>query len=349
MSGLEAAVTVRRGDFELDLRLDVAAGETVAVVGPNGAGKTTLLGVLAGLIPLDAGCVALDGDVLEDTARFVEPEHRPIGVVFQDYLLFDHLSAADNVAFGLRCQGVKRAEARQRATDWLTHVGLADHADAGPRELSGGQSQRVALARAMVLAPRLLLLDEPLAALDATTRANTRRDLRRLLGDFGGVAVVVTHDPVEAAALGDRLVVVEDGRIVQSGTLAEISAHPRSPYVADLVGVNLVHGRARGDQIDLGAGATLTAPSPVDGDVVAVIHPRAVVLHGHRPEGSPRNVWQGTVVTVDREVDRVRVGIGGPIPIVAEITNRAIEELGFRPGTDVWVSVKASEVSVFGA
>ena len=349
-SGLSARVSVRRGELDLDVALDIPEGETVAVVGPNGAGKSTLLGVLAGLVPLDAGSITLDDVVLEDVdgGRFVEPEQRPIAVVFQDYLLFEHLSAVENVAFGLRCRGVTRSEARERAGSWLERVGLGAHADVRPRELSGGQAQRVALARALILEPRLLLLDEPLSALDATTRAATRRDLRRLLADFDGVAIVVTHDPVEAAALGDRLVVIEEGRVVQSGRPAEISAHPRSRYVADLVGVNLLHGRGSGDRVDLAAGsATLTVADPVEGDVVAVIHPRAVVLHERAPEGSPRNVWQGVVLTVDREVDRVRVQVGGPIPIVAEITNRALDDLGLAEGTPVWVSVKASEVTVF--
>jgi molybdate transport system ATP-binding protein len=350
-AGLSARVEVRRGGFDLDVDLQVAAGETIAVLGPNGAGKTTLLDAIAGLLPLDAGTVELDGVVLEDAAdgRFVEPEQRPIGVVFQDYLLFDHLSAVENVAFGLRCRGVKRTEARRRAADALTSLGLAEQLDARPRRLSGGQAQRVALARALILGPRLLLLDEPLSALDATTRAATRRDLRRSLGEFDGVAIVVTHDPVEAAALADRLVVLEQGRVVQSGTPTEISAHPRSPYVADLVGVNLLNGRGRGDQVDVAGGATLTVARPVEGHVVAVVHPRAVVLHERAPEGSPRNVWQGTVVAVDREVDRVRVQVGGPMPIVAEITNRALDELGLREGAPVWVSVKASEVTVFAA
>jgi molybdate transport system ATP-binding protein len=348
-TGLSAVVSIRRGELVLDVALHVPAGDTVAVLGPNGAGKTTLLDAIAGLLPLDAGTVTLDGAVLEDAAEgcFVEPEQRRSGVVFQDYLLFDHLTAVENVAFGLRCRGVPRAEARRRAAAWLARLGLADHATARPRQLSGGQAQRVALARALIVEPRLLLLDEPLSALDATTRAATRRDLRRLLAEFDGVAVVVTHDPVEAAALADRLVVLERGRVVQSGSPTEISAHPRSRYVADLVGVNLLHGRGRGDQVDIAGGAVLTVAQPVDGYVVAVIHPRAVVLHERPPEGSPRNVWQGAVVAVDREVDRVRVQVGGPVPIVAEITNRALDDLGLVDGTPVWVSVKASEVAVF--
>ncbi len=349
--GLVALAAIQRGAFTLDVDLRVERGETVAILGPNGAGKTTLLAAIAGLIPLDAGELSLDHEVLDDPGRgtFVVPERRSIGVVFQDYLLFEHLDATDNVAFGLRCRGVRRAEARREATAWLTRFGLADHVSAHPSQLSGGQAQRVALARALILRPRLLLLDEPLSALDASTRADTRRDLKRALQDFDGVALVVTHDPVDAAALGDRLVVVEHGRVVQEGTATEISARPRSRYVADLVGVNLFEGRARGHEITLSAGATLAIADVREGDVVAVIHPRAVVLHERPPHGSSRNVWAGTVLAVDQEVDRVRVQIGGPVPIVAEITTGALTELGLVAGSSVWVSIKASEISVFPA
>ena len=350
-TGLSVDISLRLGSLDLGVRLDVAAGATIAVLGPNGAGKTTLLGGIAGLVAFDAGTVILDGDVLEDTETgvFVEPERRPIGVVFQDYLLFPHLSAIENVAFGMRCRGVRRAEARGRAHAWLDRMGLADYTDARPAQLSGGQAQRVALARALTTEPRLLLLDEPLSALDATTRVGTRRDLLRHLADYDGVRVVVTHDPLEAAALADRLVVLEAGRVVQAGTLAEISAHPRSRYVADLVGVNLLSGRGRQDRVAVGPDAWLTVATPVEGDVLAVIHPRAVTLHREAPHGSPRNVWQGHITAIDRETDRVRVQVAGPLPIVAEITHRAVDDLGLTDGDPVWVSVKATEITVFPA
>jgi len=210
---LEARVGLRLGRLDLEVELAVGTGELVVLLGPNGAGKTTLLRALAGLVPLDRGRVVLDGAVLEDTAAgaWVPTERRPVGFVFQDYLLFPHLSALENVAFGLRARGLARAEARRRAAAWLDRVGLAAHAAARPRALSGGQAQRVALARAMVGEPRLLLLDEPLAALDAATRAEVRRDLRRHLASFGGTRLLVTHDPLEALALADRLVVLEGG------------------------------------------------------------------------------------------------------------------------------------------
>ncbi len=340
-------VELRLGTLHLQVKLDVAPGETVALLGPNGAGKTTLLRVLAGLQAFHAGRVTLDGVVLDDGTHHVPPEARPIGVVFQDYLLFPHLSALENVAFGLRSRGMPRAEARRRAAEWLEQVGLGAHQASRPTALSGGQAQRVALARALATEPRLLLLDEPLAALDASTRRETRRELRRHLTGYDGVRLVVTHDPLEAVALAERLVVIEDGHLVQTGTPAEISRQPRTRYVADLVGVNLLRGRAEGDRVVVGSGAALTVPGAGSGEVFAVVHPRAVALHRRPPEGTPRNVWQGSADGLDLEGERVRVQVGGPIPIVAEITPAAVTDLTLADGGPVWVSVKATEITVY--
>src|SRR5262245_16350226 len=208
---LAAHVRIELDGFTLDVELAIAPGQTVAVVGPNGAGKTTLLRALAGLRGLSAGRIELDGTVYDDPdARiYVPPEARPVGVMFQDNLLFPHLTALENVAFGLRARGLSRREARQRAADWLQRVGLDGRTRARPRELSGGQAQRVALARALASDPAMLLLDEPLAALDATTRNEVRRDLRRHLTTFRGVRVLITHDPIDAAVLADHMVVLD--------------------------------------------------------------------------------------------------------------------------------------------
>ncbi|ALD13432.1 ABC transporter ATP-binding protein [Clavibacter capsici] len=244
--GLDARVVVERPAFRLDVRLRVAAGSVTAVVGPNGAGKSTLLRALAGLVPLTAGRVTLDGRVLEDadgSAARIPAEGRGIGVVFQDHLLFPHLSALANVAFGPRAHGVARADAEGRARALLERLGIAHLADRRPAALSGGQSQRVALARALVLEPPLLLLDEPMAALDAGTRLDVRDLLADELRRFGGAAVLVTHDPVDALALADRIHVLEDGRPVQEGAPAEVAARPATAYVARLVGMNRVAGR----------------------------------------------------------------------------------------------------------
>ncbi|WP_435092022.1 ABC transporter ATP-binding protein [Clavibacter michiganensis] len=244
--GLDARVVVERAAFRLDVALAVPAGSTTAVVGPNGAGKSTLLRALAGLAPLTAGRVALDGRVLEDpggSAARIPAEGRGIGVVFQDHLLFPHLSALANVAFGPRARGVARAVADSRARALLDRLGIADLADRRPAALSGGQSQRVALARALVLEPSLLLLDEPMAALDTGTRLDVRELLADELLRFGGAAVLVTHDPVDALALADRIHVLEDGRQVQEGAPAEVAARPATDYVARLVGMNRLTGR----------------------------------------------------------------------------------------------------------
>ena len=348
---LEARVELILGQLHLEVDLAVASGELVVLLGPNGAGKTTLLRALAGLVPLDRGRVVLDGRVLEDAegGEWVPTEHRPIGFVFQDYLLFPHLSALENVAFGLRARGLPKAEARRRAAAWLERVGLAAHAASRPRALSGGQAQRVALARAMAGDPRLLLLDEPLAALDAATRTEVRRDLRRHLASFEGTRLLVTHDPLEAIALADRLVVLEEGKVTQTGTPAEVSGHPRSRYVAELVGVNLYRGQADGRSVRLAGGGTVVAADINYGEVFAAVHPHAVALHRRVPEGTPRNVWAGTADGVEVVGDRVRVQVTGPVPIVAEVTPTAAAELRLADGGQVWASVKATEVTVYPA
>jgi molybdate transport system ATP-binding protein len=348
---LEARVRLSLGRLRLEVGLEVASGELLVLLGPNGAGKTTLLRALAGLVPVDHGRVELDGAVMEDSGAGVRvpTERRPIGFVFQDYLLFPHLSALENVAFGLRARGVPRGEARRRAAAWLERVGLAEHAGSRPRALSGGQAQRVALARAMVARPRLLLLDEPLAALDAATRSEVRRDLRRHLASFDGTRLLVTHDPLEAMTLADRLVILERGRVTQTGTPAEVSARPRSRYVAELVGVNLYQGQAAGHTIRLAGGATLVAADDHHGEVFAAVHPHAVALHRQAPEGTPRNVWAGTAETLEAAGDRVRVRVSGPVPIVAEVTPAAAGELHLADGGPVWATVKATEVTVYPA
>jgi molybdate transport system ATP-binding protein len=279
----------------------------------------------------------------------VPTERRPIGFVFQDYLLFPHLSALENVAFGLRARGVPKTQARARAAAWLERVGLTDHVRARPKALSGGQAQRVALARAMVADPRLLLLDEPLAALDAATRAEVRRDLRRHLASFEGTRLLVTHDPLEAMTLADRLVVLEAGRVTQTGTAAQVSARPRSRYVAELVGVNLFRGRAAGTTVELSGGGVLIAADRHQGEVFAAVHPHAVALHRHAPEGTPRNVLAGDAEGLEVVGDRIRVRVAGDVPIVAEVTPAAAAELRLADGGRVWAAIKATEVAVYPA
>ena len=341
---LDATIRLKRDEFALDVQLKVSAGETVAVLGPNGAGKTTLLRALAGLVPIN-GRVELNGQVLDDSAagRHIPTERRRVGIVFQDHGLFPHMTVLDNVAFGLP------HDSSRIAREWLDRAGLGDRASAMPRELSGGQAQRVALIRTLATEPHLLLLDEPLSALDVTIRAEVRRELSRQLSGFHGVRILVTHDPLEAIALADRLVVLEHGKVVQSGSPAEVTARPRSRFVADLAGVNLLRGQGRGDHIELAGGTALAAPEAGDGDVFAVIHPRAVALYTSRPEGTPRNVWRGRAEDLDLQGERVRVRLSGAVPLVAEVTPSAVRELHLDAGAEVWVAVKATEVSVYPA
>jgi molybdate transport system ATP-binding protein len=348
---LHAAIEVHVADFQLDIALDVGDGEVVALLGPNGAGKTTALRVIAGLQPLDNGRIELDGTVLDDPAAdvFVPTAERPIGVVFQDYLLFPRLSALDNVAFGLRARGHDKASARNRAREWLERFALVQHANAKPRTLSGGQAQRVALARALATDPRLLLLDEPLAALDAGTRLQVRTELRRHLATFNGARLLVTHDPVDALVLADRLVIVEKGHVTQTGTPAAVTARPASRYVAQLVGINLLHGTATGEHtVRLDSGAELTVADPLPGpDIALAIRPQAIALHRHQPDGSPRNTWAAAITDLEADHDRVRVTLTGPVVATAEITPAAVAELDLAPGVSVWATVKAVDLTAY--
>jgi molybdate transport system ATP-binding protein len=345
---LWADFSLRLGTLELDVELSAPARAVTAVLGPNGAGKSTILAVLAGHLAIDTGSVTLDGRTLDappDT--FVPPEHRHMGIVHQDYLLFPHLTALDNVAFGPRAAGRSSRDARARAADLLERVGVASHAGARPRELSGGQAQRVALARALATDPATLLLDEPLAALDAGTRVDVRRDLRRYLLDFPGPTLLVTHDPIDALALADHVAILEAGRLTQTGTIAEVTSRPRSRYVADLIGTNLVHGDATGTTVATDTGLILAAARPQQGEVFVTIAPGAIALHHRQPEGSPRNRWPATVERVDRLGDRVRVRLAPPVGLVAEITPAAAAELALGEGDEVWASVKATEIMAF--
>ena len=342
---LLAHLVVRRGGFTLDLEITGGRGEVVALLGPNGAGKTTALRALAGLVALTGGRIDLGGEPLHT----VPAERRPVGMVFQDYLLFPHLSALDNVAFGPRCRGAGKSEARRLAGEWLARVGLAEHAAKKPRALSGGQAQRVALARALAIRPRLLLLDEPLAALDAHTRLDIRAGLRRHLADFAGVTVLVTHDPLDAMVLADRLIVVEGGRVVQQGGPAEVARHPRTDYVARLVGLNLYRGVAAGHVVTLESGLRVETAEQGGGEVFIAFPPRAVALFRARPDGSPRNLWEARVDGVERHGDQVRVHLDGPIAVAADVTPAAVAELALTEGQTVWAAVKASETHCYPA
>ncbi|MFD8917727.1 ABC transporter permease [Streptomyces sp. NPDC059569] len=328
------------------LVLDAEPGTTIAVVGPNGAGKTTLLRALLGLTPRAHAALRLgDRDV---TA--LPPHRRGVAWVPQDGALFPHLTALANTAYGLRAHGVPRAEARRSAGEWLDRLGVGQLAHRKPHQLSGGQAQRVALARALAARPRLLLLDEPLAALDQTTRARVRHALRGHLDGFGGVCLIVTHDPVEAVSLADRVLVLDDGRVLQDAPPAEVTRNPRSPWVARMLGRNAWAGRSGPAGFELAAGGRLiVAEPPAEGAAaLAIIAPEAVSVHRERPAGSPRNVWRGTVREITALGSRLRVLItSDEAPdLVAEITPQSAAELGLADGVSVWTSVKATEVTL---
>ena len=357
MTDLAARIELRRGDFSLEVAFDVRAGETVALLGPNGAGKSTLVEALAGLVPIDAGEVRAADVVWEqaESGLRLSPQQRSVGVMFQGLRLFPALCALDNVAYGLRAQGIARDEARSRALELLRHFDDDGLAPRMPPTLSGGQAQRIALARALAIEPDLLLLDEPMSALDVENRAEARRTLRRALDGFAGAKLVVTHEPLEAMALADRLIIIEDGRIVQAGTPAEIRNRPRSQYTASLVGLNLISGiivsREGHLLIDTGDGNLAIAEHDLDpGTAVrATIHPRAIMLaiQDERPSSSARNVIDAEVAGIELIGDRVRVLLEAHPPLTAEVTVEALDELDLQRSRRVWAIVKATQVDVY--
>lgn len=342
---MHARFRVARGaQFMLELDLDMAGGEAVALVGPNGAGKTTALRALAGLLPVTDGHIELDGQLLATRRGMVPPERRAIGVVFQDYLLFPHLSALENVAFGLRARRIDRRTARARAREWLQRMGVGACARARPRQLSGGQAQRVALARALATEPRMLLLDEPLAALDASTRVTMRSELRRHLESYQGACLLVSHDPLDAMVLADRLLVLQGGRVVQQGTPAQVAERPRTSYVAQLVGLNLYRGTADGTTIHLAGGGCLATAEPGSGEVLVAFAPSSVSLHRQRPHGSPRNTWPVRVHSLEQHGTVTRVHASGEPDVLADITPAAVADLDVTAGALLWAELKATEV-----
>ena len=347
--GLDADVVVQRGARTIEVSLQVADGETVALLGRNGAGKTTAIEAIAGIAPLVRGVVNLVDRRVDD----LPPEQRGIGVAFQDAMLFPRLSVLENVAFPLRARGVRKGVARIKAAGTLNDVAPEVRPDAAPATLSGGERQRVALARALVTDPDLLLLDEPFASVDAAAKPALRAILRRILDAFPGPKVLVTHDPIEATTLADRLVLLEDGRVTQTGTPAEVRDRPATRYAAELVGTNLFTGTL--EPADEGAGplhadgGELTVvwpglPRARIGDVRATLSPSEISLHAERPEGSPRNVFRGPIEEIAITGGRARIRLRTSPPLVAELTTGSVERLGLRPGVDVWASCKAVEI-----
>jgi len=351
LDGLTVGAEVTRGGFTLTVSMAAAPGEVVGILGPNGAGKSTLLSAVAGLTPVSAGRITLAGRTMDDadSGEFVETADRPVGFVFQNYRLFPHMTVAENVAFSPRARGMKRQAAESAAAHWLARLGLNDLADRKPGQLSGGQAQRVALARALAGQPQLLLLDEPLSALDAGTRMDVQAELKRHLADFAGPSLLVTHDPLEALVLADRVLVLEEGRIVQTGTPAQVARQPATDYVAKLVGLNLYAGHAAGAKVALDNGGSLTIPDRgQQGNVLVAARPSAIVVSTQQPvAGSARNAWPGRVVGMTLLSDRIRLDLDGEPPALVDVTPAAVADLSLVTGAHVWLTVKATDLEVY--
>jgi len=329
--------------------LEVAAGECLALAGPSGAGKTSVLRIVSGLVRPRSGRVQASGATWLDTDRGIDipPEQRGCGYVFQEYALFPHLSAWQNVAYPLR--GMSRSHKRERAVELLERFGLADLADARPGTLSGGERQRVALARVLAMRPGVLLLDEPLSALDARTRAGAARELGAVLGEVEVPALLVTHDFAEAAQLGDRVGVIDSGRVVQEGTPTELAAEPRSAFVADFTGAVVLTGTAAAvedglTRIELDGGGTVTSTDPGTGRIALSVYPWEIAIEpaGEARHGSAQNRLPAEVLSVTTVGNRVRLGLAAPQPLQAEITVAAARDLDLRAGARVTACWKAT-------
>lgn len=350
-AGLTAEFSLSLGGFALDAAVEVRPGETLVLMGPNGAGKTTCLNLIAGLLSPKEGRIALNGTILCDTARGLEvpPEERAVGYVFQDGALFPHLTVRGNISYGPRARG--RSDAAALASHWIERLDLAALADRSIRELSGGQRQRVALARAMAAGAGLLLLDEPFAALDAAARTSVRSEMARVLRRTGLPAIVVAHDPVDAFVMGDRIAVMEKGRVVQTGTETELLARPRTAFVAELIGLNFFRAElapGTGMKEARAGGAVFHVLSDdLSGPVHLAFGPSDVALSSGAPEGSPRNIFQGLVREVVPLPDRLRIVLEAPLPLAADITRDAAQRLRIAPGAKVWAAIKATAIRVY--
>lgn len=342
----------KSADRQLDIHLDAAAGQTVALLGPNASGKSSALSILAGLLHPDAGSARLNGRLLfecgPDVATSWLPAHdRSVALLAQEPLLFPHLTVVDNVAFGPRCRGQARRQARATARHWLAEVEAAGLADRAPDQLSGGQGQRVALARALATEPQLLLLDEPLAAVDVEVATTLRHTLRRAL--LGRTAILVTHEILDAVLLADRIAILDGGTIVEEGPTARVMRHPRSAFAASICGLNMLAGSCgERQQLRLADGSSVTGQPEgevtVGAPAVAVFRPSAVSVHRSLPTGSPRNTFSGPITALEPLAHLIRIRMGD---LSADITAAAVAELELVVGAEVNFAVKAAEVTIY--
>jgi molybdate transport system ATP-binding protein len=383
---LHARLETQLQTFQLDLSFSAETGKTTVLLGESGAGKSTVLRLLAGLLHPRTGLIELDRVIYFDSERniAVAPQERPFGYVFQDYTLFPHLTVFENVAFGLRAQGLPGKQVRQRVGEALEQVRLGGYDRQRPGQLSGGQQQRVAIARALVLRPKLLLLDEPLSALDVQTKREVRQELRRILKQAGITTVLVTHHYVEALLFGQQILVLDRGKIIQQGTQRDLAERPRSAYVAELVGMNLFQGRVstceartictiRLESNGGGYAGEIQATLEEDGDArekgeapaigteaYVVVDPRSVTIYAEAPESSARNVFRGEIIQMLRtgaaggeggqRAGWIRVSLlveQFAMPLIAEITEASAERMGLTEGCVVYAAFKAMEARAY--
>jgi molybdate transport system ATP-binding protein len=350
---IRVSVSKTLREFSVAVDFTVSEGQCLVLVGPTGCGKTTTLRLIAGLADADEGSIELDGEFLLDTKRRLSlpPQRRHVGVVFQDYALFPHLSVLRNVTYGAAARGIPRAQAEALAREALERVQLPGLEQVKPTQLSGGQQQRVALARALASGARMLLMDEPMSALDPHTRRQVRSELRALISDVGLQTICVTHDVADALTLGDVIGVMKQGRIVQLGDRRELLSQPRDAFVAEFLGINLLSGLAQRQEEGLTAVTvgphTFYSLSELSGEVMMTFHPSDVSLSLTPPESSAMNVFRGKVSSLSHLGGRTRVTVEDGISIIVELTHSSEERLGLELGTEVYASFKASALQVY--
>jgi molybdate transport system ATP-binding protein len=380
---LDAQFDILLGSFHLDMRFSSESGKTTVLLGESGSGKSTVLRLLAGLLKPDEGHFVLDDETYVVTAQHFEvpPQERPIGYVFQEYVLFPHLSVFDNVAFGLRMQRISRQVIRQRVGEALEQVHLVGYDDRRPSQLSGGQQQRVAIARALALKPQLLLLDESLAALDIQTRREVEQELRQILSKLQLTTVMVSHQYIDALLFGHQIIVLDHGKVIQQGSHLDLLLHPQSPYIAEMVGVNLLKGEVVSTDASLFHTISLSKSDRKGLEVIAisqddtqhttnltphqevsvVVDPRSITLHQSKPESSARNVFRGEIIQIVpisatfSETDKMMEGLmrvsmlidPALPPLSADITVTSSSQLELSEGKVIYASFKATETRAY--
>ena len=353
---LSVDVKKRLREFPLEIGFEVKPAETLVIIGPSGCGKTTTLNLISGLLDPDEGRMALGDRVLFDIASRVSvpTERRSIGYVFQDFALFPHMTVKENVAYGLRARRRPKAEIPKKVDEVLGLVGITHLRERRPGALSGGERQRVALARAIACDVEILLLDEPLGSLDAQTRNQVRGELQRMLRVIGRIAIMVTHDYIDALTFGDKICVMDRGRVLQMGPREQLLHHPKSRFVADLTGVNFFEGTISSGAEDglaevwVGDSCLHAASGRRDmGGVLVAFFPSDVTIGRERPMGSARNVFQSQIKEIIHMGDKVRLSLNGALPMCAEISAGALNELSVRDGDTVYASLKATAIRTY--